>query len=78
MGTTEDECFHCSACRVDCAAHFQEVLEMSVGILGCLTIEGTCLDHVDKPSLQLKAFIALVGVQSSRDIVRPGTMGLCT
>jgi hypothetical protein len=58
----------CSAFGVDCAAHFQEVLKMSIGILLCLTTERTCLDHVDKPRLQLKAFIALVGIQSSRDM----------
>jgi hypothetical protein len=41
---------------------------VSVGIFRCLTTEGTCLDHVDKSSLQLKAFSALVGVQSSKDM----------
>jgi hypothetical protein len=59
---------HCNAFRVDYATHFQEFLKVSVGIFRCLTTEGTCLDHVDKSSLQLKAFSALVGVQSSKDM----------
>jgi hypothetical protein len=43
-------------------------LKMSVGILWCLSTEGTCLDHVDKTSLYLKAISALVIDQSSRDM----------
>ena len=59
---------HRSASWVDYAAHFQKILKMSVGILSCLSAEGTCSDHVDKTSLYLKAISALVIVQSSRDM----------
>jgi hypothetical protein len=41
---------------------------MSVGILRCLTVEWTCLDHVHQSRLELKAIISLVTVQSSRDV----------
>ena len=66
---------HCSASGVDGTTHFQKILEMrkkilemSVSILGCLTVEQTCLNHVHQPRLELKAIIALVIVQSSRDV----------
>ena len=43
---------------------------MGIGILGCLSAEQTCLDHVHEFGLQLKAVIAgLVDVQSSRNVV---------
>ena len=49
--------------------HLQEVLEMGIGNLGCLTAERTCLDHVHESGLQLKAVIAgLVDIQSSRNV----------
>ena len=42
---------------------------MGIGILGCLSAERTCLDHVHESSLQLKAVIAgLVDIQSSRNV----------
>ena len=42
---------------------------MGIGILGCLSAERTCLDHVHESSFQLKAVIAgLVDVQSSRNV----------
>ena len=42
---------------------------MGIGILGCLSAERTCLDHIHESSLQLKAVIAgLVDVQSSRNV----------
>ena len=54
---------------VDGVTHLQEVLEMGIGILGCLSTERTCLDHIHESSLQLKAVIAgLVDVQSSRNV----------
>ena len=59
---------HRSAFWVDYATHFQKILKLSVGILWCLSAEGTCLDHVDKTSLYLKAISALVIDQSSRDM----------
>ena len=31
---------------------------MGIGILGCLSAERTCLDHVHQSSFQLKAVIA--------------------
>ena len=45
----------CSSFGVDDVTHLQEVLEMGIGILGCLSAERTCLDHVHESSLQLKA-----------------------
>ena len=43
---------------------------MGIGILGCLSAEQTCLDHVHEFGLQLKAVIAgLVDVQFSRNVV---------
>ena len=59
---------HCSASGVDGTTHFKKILEMSVSILGCLTAEQTCLNHVHQPRLELKAIIALVIVQSSQDV----------
>jgi hypothetical protein len=57
---------------IHCSAFGLIVLHTSrkfcVGVLRCLTTEATFLDHVDKSGLQLKAFSALVGVQSSRDM----------
>ena len=42
---------------------------MGIGILECLSVERTCLDHIHESSLQLKAVIAgLVDVQSSRNV----------
>ena len=42
---------------------------MGISILGCLSAEQTCLDHVHESSLQLKAVIAgLVSIQSSRNV----------
>ena len=42
---------------------------MGIGILGCLSAERTCLDHVHQSSFLLKAVIAgLVLVPSSRDV----------
>ena len=42
---------------------------MGIGILGCLSAEQTCLDHVHESSLQLKVVIAgLVDIQSSRNV----------
>ena len=62
---------HRGTSGVDGAAHFQEVLKVSVGILGCLATEWTRLNHVHQSRLELKAIIALVIVQSSRDVA-PG------
>ena len=59
---------HHDTSRVDGAAHFQEVLKVSVGILGCLATKWTHLNHVHQSLLELKAIIALVIVQSSRDV----------
>ena len=36
----------CSTLGVDSTTHFQEVLEVSVGIFICISAERTCLDHV--------------------------------
>ena len=58
-----------SSSGVDGAAHLQEVLEMGVGTLGCLSAEWACLDHIHESSLQLKAVIVgLVDIQSSRNV----------
>ena len=58
-----------SSSGVDGVTHLQKVLEMGIGILGCLFAEQTCLDHVHKSSLLLKAVIAgLVSIQSSRNV----------
>ena len=58
-----------SSSGVDGITHLQEVLEMGIGILRCLSVEWTCLDHVHESSLQLKAVIAgLVDIQSSRNV----------
>jgi len=59
---------HRGTSGVDSAAHFQEILKVSVGILRCLSIEWTRLNHVHPSLFELKAIIALVGVQSSRDV----------
>jgi hypothetical protein len=48
----------CSFSGVDGVTHLQEVLEMSIGILGCLSAKRTCLGHVHESGLQLKAVIA--------------------
>ena len=59
----------CSSFGVDGVAHLQEVLEMGIDILICLSVEWTSLDHIHQTSLQLKTVIAgLVLVQSSRDV----------
>ena len=68
METVDDERIHHSASGVDGTTHFQEVLELGVSILGCLTAGRTCLNHVHQSSLELKTIIALVIVQSSRDV----------
>ena len=58
-----------SSSGVDGVTHLQEILEMGIGILGCLSAERTCSDHIHKSSLQLKAVISgLVGVQSSSNV----------
>ena len=59
---------HRGTSGVDSAAHFQEILKVSVGILRCLPTEWTRLNHVHQSRLELKAIIALVIVQSSRDV----------
>jgi hypothetical protein len=59
---------HRSASVVDGTTHFQEILEMSVGILRCLTAERICLNQVHQSRLELKAIIALVTIHSSRDV----------
>ena len=59
---------HRGTSGVDGAAHFQEILKMSVGILRCISTEWTRLNHVHQSRLELKAIIALVIVQSSRDV----------
>ena len=41
---------------------------MGIDILGCLSTERTCLNHVHQSRFELKAIIALVIVQSSRDV----------
>ena len=58
-----------SSSGVDGVTHLQEVLEMGIGILGCLSAERTCLNHIHESSLLLKAVIAgLVDIQSSRNV----------
>ena len=59
---------HRSASGVDSTTHFQEILEVSVGILGWLSTERTRLNHIQQSRFELKAIIAFVGVQSSRDV----------
>jgi len=53
---------HHSASWVDSTTHFQDVLEMRVGILGCLSAERIRLNHAHQSRFELKAIIALVGV----------------
>ena len=54
---------HRSTLGVDGTTHFQEILEVSVGILECLFTEWTHLNHVHQSRLELKTIISLVGVQ---------------
>ena len=68
-GIAKADNIHRSTLGVDGVTHLQKILEMGIGILGCLSIERTCLDHVHQSSLQLKAVIAgLFLVQSSRHV----------
>ena len=59
---------HRSTSGVDSNTHFQEILEVSFGILECLFTIWTHLNHVHQSRFELKIIIALVGVQSSRDV----------
>ena len=59
---------HRGTSEVDSAAHFQEILEVSIGIFGCHSIEWTRLNHVHQSRFVIKAIIALVIVQSSRNV----------
>ena len=60
---TKTDIIHHSASGIDSSTHFQEVLEVSDGILTCLSVEQTHLNHVHQSRLELKTIIALVGVQ---------------
>ena len=51
---------HRSTSGVDSNTHFQEILEVSFGILECLFTEWTRLNHVHQSRFKLKAIIALV------------------
>ena len=62
-GIAKADDIHRSTLGVDGVTHLQKVLEMGIGILGCLSIERT------QSSFQLKAIIAgLALVQSSRNV----------
>ena len=68
-GKPKADNIHRSSFGVDGVTHLHEVLEMGVGIFGCLSTEWTSLDHVLQSSFQLKDVIAsLFLVQSSRNV----------